>query len=280
MVIKELRQWAIGQLKDANISDTPSLDVMVLMKHLLQTDEIGIVLSENQTADEEFVNRMKFLLKRRIKGEPIAYLCGEKEFMSHHFVVNPGVLIPREDTECIVECAISLLTKQKPTILDIGTGSGCIAISLAKHFRDANVFAVDISEQALRCARTNAIENNVGISFRKMDILTEEPDGFYDLIISNPPYIPSKVISELDKNVRDFEPFSALDGGEEGLDFYKRIIPVAVKHLKKDGILMFEIGYHQGNDVMSLIKQNKSFISPTLLHDLAGRDRGIYTIKR
>ncbi len=279
MVIKEVRRQAIQKLKLANVCDTPALDVAVLMKHVWNTDEIGLVLMNEKPAEERLVKEFLFLLDRRMAGEPIAYLCGEKEFMSCRFFVNSGVLIPRGDTECVVESAASLLKTKEPAILDIGTGSGCIAISLAKMFPRAKVYAVDLSEQALECAKKNADENKVCISFRKMDILTEEPEEMFDLIISNPPYIRTDVIKGLEKDVKDFEPISALDGGEDGLIFYKRIIPLASKHLKKGGILVFEIGFDQGNEVCTLIKQDKSFVAPNIIHDLAGRDRGVYTTK-
>ncbi len=279
MVIKEVRFQAIQKLKEADVSDTPALDVAVLMKHLWNTDEIGLVLMNDQPAEETLVNQLYSFLDRRIKGEPIAYLCGEKEFMSCRFFVKSGVLIPRGDTECVVEMAASLLTTKEPAILDIGTGSGCIAISLAKMFPRGKVYAVDISEQALECARKNADENKVSISFQKMDILTEEPEGLFDLIISNPPYICTDVIAGLETDVKDYEPISALDGGEDGLYFYKRIIPLASKHLKIGGKLVFEIGFDQGNEVCAFIKQDKSFATPQLIHDLAGRDRGVYTTK-
>ncbi len=279
MVIKEVRSQAVQKLKAANVCDTPALDVAVLMKHVWNTDEIGLVLMKEEKAEDTLVNAFFSLLDRRIAGEPIAYLCGEKEFMSCRFFVNSNVLIPRGDTECVVESAASLLKTKDPAILDIGTGSGCIAISLAKLFADAKVTAIDVSEQALQCAKKNADENQVSISFRKMDILTEEPDGMYDLIISNPPYIRTDVIKGLEKEVKDYEPLSALDGGEDGLVFYKRIIPLAFKHLKKGGILVFEIGYDQGDAVCHLISQDTSFATPRIIYDLAGRDRGVYTTK-
>lgn len=279
MVIKEVRRQAIQKLKAANVSDTPALDVAVLMKHLWNTDEIGLVLMNEKQAEESKIKEFDSLLDRRMAGEPVAYLCGEKEFMSCRFFVNSGVLIPRGDTECVVEFAASLLNTNEPTILDIGTGSGCIAISLAKLFPHAKVYAVDKSEQALECAKKNADENKVSISFRKMDILTEEPEELFDLIISNPPYIRTDVIRGLETDVKDYEPISALDGGEDGLVFYERIIPLASKYLKKGGKLVFEIGFDQGKEVCALIKQDKSFATPRIIRDLAGRDRGVYTTK-
>ncbi len=279
MVINELRQKAINRLIHAGISDTAALDVMVLMKHVWNTDEIGLVMHGNQQADDDMSRELFSLLERRCKGEPIAYLCGSKEFMSHSFFVEPGVLIPRGDTECVVECALSLLSTDTPRILDIGTGSGCIAISIAKALPKALVFALDVSDVALQCAKSNAEKNNVNILFQKMDILTEEPNGKFDLIISNPPYICSEVVEKLEGTVKDYEPHSALDGGEDGLLFYKRLIPLASNHLNLGGSLVLEIGYDQGKKVSQLIQSDKSFASPRMIYDLAGRDRGVYTTK-
>ena len=279
MVINELRQKAINRLKHAKISDTVALDVLVLMKYVWNTDEIGLVMSGHDKADDSKVNELLSLIERRCKGEPIAYLCGEKEFMNQLFYVEPGVLIPRADTECVVEQALSLLSNNKPNILDIGTGSGCIAISLAKLLPDATVTALDISDTALQCAIDNAKKNNVTITFEKMNILTEEPDGKYDLIISNPPYIRSEVVQKLDATVKNYEPHSALDGGDDGLVFYKRLIPLASQHLNPGGILVFEIGFDQGEQVCQLIQSDKSFALPQMIYDLAGRDRGVYTTK-
>lgn len=280
MVISELHRYAIRQLKESGTTETPALDATVLMKYLFDMDEIGLLLSGSEQAEISDEERLNVLLQRRINGEPIAYLCGEKEFFSMRFQVMPGVLIPRGDTECVVECAARLLTKNAPAILDIGTGSGCIAVSLAKQFPKARVLGIDISESALLCAKHNAAANDVSVTFQQLDIQSEEPDGFFDLIISNPPYIRTDVIGTLEKQVREYEPLSALDGGTDGLDFYKRLIPVTARHLNAGGILVFETGYDHWEAVSELIKQENTFTEPQKICDLAKRDRGVYTYKK
>lgn len=279
MVIGEVRKRATQRLNSAGVTNTPGLDVLVLMKFVWDTDEIGLILMRDRQAETDRVNQLDALLARRMQGEPVAYLCGRKEFMSLQFDVCPGVLIPRGDTECIVEKAASFYKGKHPKILDIGTGSGCIAVSLAHILPEAMVSAVDISDKALSCARRNAEKNNVCISFSKLDILTEEPEGAFDLMISNPPYISTGRIADLGKDVKDYEPVTALDGGADGLRFYQRIIPIAARCLKKGGRLIFEIGWDQAQEVCSLFQAEQCFDQPKVIFDLAGHDRGIYTTK-
>lgn len=280
MVIREARQAAVAKLSQAGVTDVAPLEVLVLMKHIWNTDEIGLVMMGGDLAEESKLCELTGLLERRIQGEPIAYLCGKKEFMSLEFEVNSSVLIPRGDTECIVEQTIAMCRgKEQPRILDIGTGSGCIAICLAHSLPQACVTAVDCSQQALEVAKRNANYHKTSISFLKLDILKEEPIGTFDFIVSNPPYIPTDVTAGLAKDVRGYEPMSALDGGSDGLMFYRRIIPLAAQHLQPGGRLVLEIGWDQAEQVSNLIKEQPTFSAPTILFDLAGRSRGIYATK-
>ncbi len=193
------------------------------------------------------------------------------------FFVGEGVLIPRDDTEILVE---SILEKQNGcgTLLDIGTGSGCIPVALGKYGTFDNLLAVDISPAALTYAEKNAQRNGVEITFYESDLfsaLPEEWKGRLDAVISNPPYIRRKEIPTLMQEVREFEPWSALDGGADGLDFYRRIIQESRKWLRPGGWLFFEIGYDQGKDLLRLMKDG-GFIQVEIRKDLAGLDRVVF----
>lgn len=224
------------------------------------------------------------IINRRVLGEPYAYIVGYKEFMKLDFKVNENVLIPREDTELLVEEVISLvknkqnqlatndslITKNTVKILDMCTGSGCIAISLAKLLNNVDVTAVDVSEKTLDIAKENATINESKVSFVLSDLF-ENITGEYDVIASNPPYIQTKIIKELQKEVK-MEPELALDGGENGLDFYEKIINRAPEFLKNKGILAFEIGYDQGEDVKNIMAE-QGFKEVTIRKDLGNQDR-------
>jgi len=228
---------------------------------------IDISVSEDKIAEIE--NKVS----RLVKNEPVEYIIGHKEFMSLDFRVNPSTLIPRADTEILVENIIKIYGASPVNIFEIGTGSGCIAISLAKYLPDAKIIACDISEEALKTARENAILNAVEskIKFIKQDILAGFPDLEFipDCIVSNPPYIESDIVLTLENKVKDFEPLSALDGGEDGLIFYKKIIESAI--LKENGVLAFEIGFNQGESVSELMQEK--FNDIRIIKDLAGNDR-------
>lgn len=213
------------------------------------------------------------ILNRRISGEPFAYIVGYKEFMKLNFKVNSDVLVPREDTELLVEKVIELAekkTEKKVKILDMCTGSGCIAISLAKYLNNVEVVAVDISQNALNVAKENARINNVEINFINSNLFDNVHNRF-DIIVSNPPYIKTKVISELQKEVKK-EPILALDGGESGLYFYENILKESNKYLSVDGIVTFEIGFDQAKDVVNLFKKY-DFKDIEVKKDLSGNDR-------
>ena len=215
-------------------------------------------------------------LAEREQGRPTQYILGEWEFMGLPFSVGEGVLIPRGDTEVLVETILERQQTEKfKSILDIGTGSGCIPISLGHYGRFENIVAVDISQRALGYATENAVKNNVRIDFYESDLFTNIPaewKGNLDAIVSNPPYIPKKDIEELMTEVKDFEPMNALDGGEDGLDFYRAIVEQGREWLKDGGWLFFEIGYDQGEDLRNLL-QEFGYTAIEIRQDLAGLDR-------
>lgn len=209
-------------------------------------------------------------IERRINGEPFAYIVGSKEFMKLKFEVNKDVLIPREDTEILV---LEAIKQEKKNILDLCTGSGCIAISLAKYINDARVDAVDISKEALKVAIRNALNNEVKVNFIESDLF-ENVKEKYDMIVSNPPYIKTSVIAELQQEVKN-EPMKALDGGEDGLYFYDKISKEAVNFLNENGVILFEIGYDQGEEVSNMLLKY-GYQNIKIIKDLSNNDRVIY----
>lgn len=221
-----------------------------------------------------------YIVERLQKNEPIQYVLGKTEFYGLDFKVNSNVLIPRPETEELVEW-ILLETKQvNPHLLDIGTGSGCIAIALAKHLHYGTVDAWDISEKALEVARDNANNNNVSVKFSNVNVL--EPvniDKHFDIIVSNPPYITFSEKNELEENVLDFEPHEALFvPDEESLIFYNKIADIAVKMLNDKGYLYFEINQAKGSDIIELLK-SKGFSNIELRKDISGNSRMIRGMK-
>ncbi len=249
-------------------SETPLLDARVLLSYVVKCD--SRTLFRELTEEEEA--RFDALVGRRAAGEPVAYITGEKEFMGRRFLLNRDCLIPRPDTETVVEDLIETNKLPEPRILDLCCGSGCIGLSLAFFIKGSRVSLCDISEGALDMARKNAglhgLEKRTEI-FR-LDVISEPfPKGF-DIIVSNPPYIPTAVADGLE--VTKTEPRLALDGGEDGLDFYRAITPKAFAALNSGGVLAFETGYDQGRAVSAILR-NSGFINVTVKKDYGGNDR-------
>lgn len=231
------------------------------------------IINRKAEVKEEHVNKVLEMVHRRISGEPLQYIIGKAGFMGMDFEVNKNTLIPRQDTETLIETLIDMIGDRKVSILDIGTGSGCIGISLGKFLKDARITVLDISQEALNTALRNADRNGVKIKAVCMDILSEIPEGKYDIIVSNPPYIETSIIKSLQTEVRDYEPLSALDGGSDGLLFYRRITDIAPRLLNEKGILAYEIGYDQGKKVHMLME--KDFYDIRIIKDYCGNDRVI-----
>ena len=220
------------------------------------------------------------IVKRLQNGEPIQYILGVTEFYGLDFKVTPSVLIPRPETEELVEWILLNAKQVNPHILDIGTGSGCIAIALAKKMKYATVDAWDVSVEALTVAQQNAIDNSVSIKFLKVDVLEKQNfDKKFDIIVSNPPYIKESEKEEMSKNVLDFEPHQALFVSDhDALIFYKRIADIAMQQLNKRGMLYFEINQAKGHDIVQLL-QDKNFIEIELKKDISGNYRMIRAMK-
>ncbi|HHW66283.1 MAG TPA: peptide chain release factor N(5)-glutamine methyltransferase [Epulopiscium sp.] len=270
-------------LKDAHIR-TWALDGEILLSHVLSFSRVQLFTHSKDEISEEQEKVYKDLIYRRLKGTPTQYLTNEQEFMSLPFYVNNHVLIPRQDTEILVETALELIDRKKEfQVLDVCTGSGCIGISIAYYAPLSRVIGIDISEPALNVAEHNAKLNQVNdrIHFIKGNLFKGVPEdlkGTIDMIVSNPPYIPTDEIKGLMKEVSEYEPTIALDGGKDGLDFYRFIVKDGKEYLKSGGILLFEIGYNQGDEVAWLLKSH-GFNSVEIKKDLAGLNRVVFGIK-
>ncbi len=255
-------------LKDNGIEEA-DVDAWHLLSHVLEIDRAYFFIHRDEKMPEDKIETYQELLNERVKNIPVQYITGKQEFMGLEFQVNENVLIPRQDTEILVEEVLKVCHGK--TVLDLCTGSGCIIISLAKLGKVKEATASDISYKALEVARLNAINHNVSINFIESDLF-EKIDGEYDIIVSNPPYISSKDMEDLMAEVKDYEPRLALDGSDDGLLYYRRIVKVARRHLKDNGLIFFEIGYNQGEEVQDLLRR-EGFVDISLYKDLAGLDR-------
>ncbi len=264
-------------LIQATVPDA-DIDAWLLMEYCFSINKSFFFLNRKKTAEpSEKVSQYRELIQDRAKRIPLQYLTGSQGFMGLEFTVTPAVLIPRQDTETLVETVLSY-AKKKPgcKLIDVCTGSGCIAVSLSFYGDFSEVAASDISKEALEIAKKNAADNRQRISFYQSDLLEQVPDK-YDIIVSNPPYIEDEVIEGLEPEVKDHEPTLALSGGEDGLIFYRRLTQTAKDHLNPGGALFVEIGYNQWETVAALFEDN-GFEKPTLVHDLAGLDRVVWAV--
>jgi release factor glutamine methyltransferase len=256
----------------------------LLFTDILNCKRSSLYLDKDITLDKAQSCFVSGVLKRRIKGEPIQYILGKTEFMGLEFKVTPDVLIPRPETEVLVETVIEVAqSSELPAhrILDVGTGSGCIAVSLAKFIKDTDITAIDFSMAALEIARQNALLNNVKVNFLHSDLFSSHDLGAssYELIVSNPPYIARAEIQTLQPEIK-YEPRIALDGGSDGLDFYRRIINGAPAYLKQGGFLIMEIGFGQKDAVKNILKDCRYFEIIDLLKDYNNIDRVVIAKKR
>lgn len=275
MKIEELLRYGKGKLEKQKVEDA-SIISRILMQYVLKIDRNKLIINKNDNVDINKENEYKEYIEEIIKGKPVQYITNNQEFMRLNFYVDENVLIPQPDTEILVEEVIkSIDIKENIEILDMCTGSGCIGISLAKNIENTKVTLVDISKEAIEIAKKNAIQNGVEnkVTFIQSDMF-ENVKGKFDIIVSNPPYIKTDIIQTLDKQVQN-EPHIALDGGEDGLDFYKILINEAHKYLKKDGKIFLEIGYDQKQEVESLAKQSKHYKKIETIKDLSQNDRVI-----
>lgn len=266
-------------LAEAGIEEA-DLDARLLLEHVCGTSRNDLLAHGDREVFPEQEAGYLTLLEKRARRIPLQYLTGMQDFMGLEFDVNEHVLIPRQDTEILVEEALREL-RDGMDILDMCTGSGCILISLLRYSNDCTGLGVDISGEALSVAEENArklLAPDRQVRFLKSDLF-EGVDGMYDMIVSNPPYIPSSVIPDLTPEVREHEPLSALDGREDGLYFYRRITEECRKYLKPGGMLFYEIGYDQGA-VVSEILSREGFGEVRVIEDYAGLDRVVSGVLR
>lgn len=253
----------------ASIADAKT-DAWLLLSMVCKMERSFYYLHMEEEVPEEQLSEYEIALKKRAEHVPLQYIVGETEFMGLRFKVNSSVLIPRQDTETLVEEALKVV-KPGMKVLDLCTGSGCIIISILHNVPGVEGYAIDISKQALNVAKENAKLNDVSVMFERSDVF-DHVTGTYDVIVSNPPYIPTMEILKLMPEVQTFEPMEALDGKEDGLYFYRRIIDKAKDYLNPQGHLLFEIGYDQGEAVSALMKE-AGFCDVQVVKDLAHHDR-------
>lgn len=281
------REWLAQterRLSGCGIADAGA-DAWLLLEHGAGISRLYYSLNSGQEIPEETLRTLQALSERRCRRIPVQQLIGEAWFMGYPFRVNEHVLIPRQDTEILVEQALGILSEKRAEyarespaqaerplrVLDLCTGSGCVLLSILKEMPGISGIGTDISPGALAVAEENAARLGVEASFQRSD-LWELVEGLYDLIVSNPPYIARDVIRSLSAEVREHEPLLALDGGRDGLDFYRRIAGRAADYLAPGGCLAVEIGYDQGEAVASMMDKN-GFWDVRVIRDLAGLDR-------
>lgn len=278
MTLRECLLYGKNYLHSHNIADS-DIDAWLLLEYTARIDRNYYFMHQFEEISNILADEYKILLVRRSEHVPLQYLTNEQEFMGFKFKVNENVLIPRQDTEILVEEAVNRL-KPSMRVLDMCTGSGCIAVSLKKLVRDIEVTAADISSKALAVAIENAELNSADIEFIQSDLF-ENVRGKFDIIVSNPPYIPSETVDVLMEEVREHEPRLALDGMSDGLYFYRLIVRESTRFLEDNGFLMLEIGHDQRETVINIMKE-AGFKAVTGIKDLAGLDRvviGSYCIK-
>lgn len=283
--VGRLLTWTTDFLKSKG-AENPRLDAEVLLAHARGCQRIELYTAFEEEPSEAVRTAFRELVGKRAKGAPVAYLVGRREFFSLMFEVTPDVLIPRPETETLVVRAIDLakaLSHDVPIIADIGTGSGIIAVTVARHVKNARLTAVDISPAALEVARRNAEKHGVGerIEFVESDLFAAVPaDARFDLVLSNPPYVSSSEMAELPVDVREFEPHQALDGGVNGTEVIERLVPQATERLNPGGWLLMEVGASNSARVEGNIRQQVGLELGDTLKDIAGIPRVVQARKK
>lgn len=272
MNYRKLYETGKDRLEKAGIQEA-ALDARLLLEEVCGTDRNTLLVHGDRAVTEEEEIQFRIFIERRSTHEPLQQITGWQEFMGLRFSVTEDVLVPRQDTETLVEEVMRYL-RDGMEILDVCTGSGCILLSLLRYSNGCRGVGCDISEKALAVAGQNAKELGISAQFIQSDLF-ESIEGRFEYIVSNPPYIRKDMIPTLMEEVRDHEPLIALDGGEDGLDFYRKITREATEHLYSGGMLFFEIGYDQG-EAVKLLMEEEGYEEVTVSQDLAGLDRVVY----
>ena len=256
MISEKIIEQASKILKNHNIQ-SHELDAQLILSNIMKVKREYLITNNKLTIPEKIMEKYDLAIKRRIKREPVAYITGKKEFWSDSYLVNRGTLIPRPETELLIYKIVNFFRNKKINILDIGTGSGCILLSILKELNFARGIGIDVSSKAIKTAEVNS--KNLKLFYRskfKVANLDKFNLGKYDLIVSNPPYIPSRVIKNLSKDIINYEPLTALNGGSDGLDLIKKVIYKSNHLLKREGLLALEIGYSQYQRVSYILRCN------------------------
>ena len=281
MNLLELRRNGRKKLIENNIEDA-IIKADILIQFVLNMDKMQLIINQENEVSKENENMYLTYIEQVISGKPVQYITNEQEFMNLKFYVDENVLIPQPDTEILVEEAIKTIDEIRPEknikVLDLCTGSGAIAIAIKKYAEDTKkqieVYASDISEEAIKIAEKNAKRNDIHINFILSDMFQKMQEKDFDIILSNPPYIETQTISSLSKEVQ-YEPHMALDGGEDGLEFYRVIAKNAHEYLNKNGSILLEIGYNQKKKVMQIFEEAKKYSNIRCIKDLSDNDRVI-----
>lgn len=269
--IKDLVEWTTRYFFDRGMQES-RLEAEVLLAHVLEKNRVYLYANYEEPINQNERDIYKAYIKRRVEGEPLAYIVGQREFMSLNFRVSPDVLIPRPDTEILVETALRLAREGSThRICDVGTGSGAIAISLAFYLPNIEIFGLDLSPAALRIARENALQNRVKVDFREGNLLEPvQNEGLMDMITANLPYVTALQMEELEAGVRDFEPHLALLAPGDGLDIYRQLLAQTNRSLRPGGYVLMEIDPRQAERAMIMVQD---YLEVELIQDGAGRDR-------
>ena len=272
--INSLLNWTVNYFKSKNIQSA-RLDAEVLLSHVLRQERIYLYVHFDEPMEQNELSKFREYVKKRAQHVPIAYIIGEREFMGLPFKVTKDTLIPRPDTEILVENVLNNVDKDKEIeIVDIGTGSGAIILSLLVNLPKAQGKTVDISSKAIEVAKENAVNLQVNdrCEFFVGDLFAPLNDNKFDVIVSNPPYIPQKDIATLEDDVKEYEPVSALTDGGDGLSYYRRLLSEGKAYIKENGFIALEIGIYQSNDVKQIAMDN-GWKNIKIIKDYAGIDR-------
>lgn len=273
MKVEEILSLGKKKIIENNIEDS-NIIARVLLEYVLKLDKTELILNYNKEVKDELKKEYERNIELIINGKPLQYITNKQEFMKLNFFVDENVLIPQPDTEILVEETLKIIkNKNLQKVLDLCTGSGCIGISIAKNSENTQVTMSDISNKAIDVAQKNMVGNNVKVKLLQSDLF-ENIKEKYDVIVSNPPYIETDTIASLSKEVQN-EPMLALDGGKDGLDFYRKIIQEAPLYLEQNGYLCLEIGYNQKEKIIEIIEQTNKFEDIICIKDLSENDRVI-----